>query len=357
MTTLIVRDATLAINGAPETRGDADAHLAERILEVEGMTEATVEECIEVLNAACGSGEDADTEVMLALTILGLARTHLLERAGVTWIALGRRAASRLEQDGDPDAALALIEAMRERNPGHGALERDYEAVLRRMGMVHDLAERYFQRAQYLLRQGKTEEATGWLKEVLLLDRSRKDVARMVRDLRLEETGIDRPSRRLSAPLLFVALIPIALVAVVQRERNLSDVYQQLPVAGSDLDSVQRRLSAVELFLERHPVWHGSIALLSERSDLRIQAAKLEDELESERETELFEFADRLEQAELIRQRARMHAQMEDLPAALADFEEALEIAPADWEHRDRVERDVVAIREHLENQGSEDQR
>ena len=54
--TLIVRDATLAINGAVEARGDARDHLHFRVEEVQTMDAETLAACAEVLRSS-GSGE------------------------------------------------------------------------------------------------------------------------------------------------------------------------------------------------------------------------------------------------------------------------------------------------------------
>jgi tetratricopeptide (TPR) repeat protein len=349
MTTLIVRDATLAVNGAPETRGDAGEHLLERIAEVEKMDSATADACIEVLAAAADGKDDVDVEVLLALTILGFGQPDSAARQGVTPLGYGRRLAACKEREGDPDSALALIEKLRELSPAHGALERDYESTLRRMGMVHDLAQRYFRRAQFLLQEGKKEEAVGWLREVLLLDKSRKDVARMIRDLRLEKDQVGKRPLTVSPGLVLVLLVPLALTALVMREKSLRERYLELPPAAQgDLTSMRERLGAVETFLSDHRVWHGSLMVLSERSDLRIEIDKLELNEERRREADLRSEIDRRETVELLRERGRMAVNRGDYESALADFQEALELAPPDWEHRERVSRDVAAIIDYL---------
>jgi len=59
--TLIVRDATLAINGAPEARCDARDHLRLRVAEVQVMDPETLAACAEVLRSS-GSGENVDVD-------------------------------------------------------------------------------------------------------------------------------------------------------------------------------------------------------------------------------------------------------------------------------------------------------
>ena len=355
MTTLIVRDATLAVNGAPELRGDTREHIRNRILEVGRLDSASVAACVDVLESVAGSGtsDDADPEVLLALMLLGLAHPDQVENLGVSAVACGRRVAARHEQSGDPDSALAIIEILREERPEHAALERDYEAILRRLGMVNDLADRYFARAQHLLKQGKAEEAAGWLKEVLLLDRSRKDVARMIRDLRLEKAHAGERRKGLNRILLVALTIPVVLGGIVFREKRLSDRFAAIPAAiVGDLESVRARRDALEAFVEGTSVWHGAFAALSERSKLRIAVGTLEEEQRVAQEALESLVQERYERAEILRRRGRMNAEVGDFKTALDDFEAALLDAPEDWEHRERVERDIAAITKLLAADG-----
>src|ERR1051326_628003 len=150
-TTLIVRDASLAINGAPEKRGEPREHLRLRIADVAHMEARTAEECVEVLSSV-SNGEGADPDVLEALVIVGLAQ------------------------------------------------------LMRRQGMVQDLVNRYFERARKLMREGRNNEAAGWLREVLQLDPSRKDAARLIRDLRFKRAGSRRRRGNGGAGLRFIAV-------------------------------------------------------------------------------------------------------------------------------------------------------
>jgi Flp pilus assembly protein TadD len=350
MSTLIVRDATLAVNGAPEARGQAAQHLNRRIVEVAGMDHATVEECLEVLQPFAGTGEECDVEVLLALTVLGLAQAELAEAKGLSAVAVGRRLASHLEQAGETSSALEVVERLREAFPTHAALERDHDAILRRLGMVQDLADRYFVRAQSLLDAGNEEEALGWLREVLLLDGSRSDAARLIRDLRLKSSGGRRRRPLVTPQVLIATLIPLALVALVFREVKLAGEFETLPSANlEDLTSSKKRLDSVESFLEQHILWHGTFSTLAERSELRVRVEQLEREEEDRLAREALRNEERAVEATLIRRRGVMHIDVADFEAALADFREALEVAPEGWSERQQVERDVAAVIEYME--------
>jgi tetratricopeptide (TPR) repeat protein len=346
--TLIVRDATLAINGAPETRGEPKEFLQDRVQETAKLDAKTIEDCAEVLIASA-SGEDPDPEVLEALTILGLAQPHIASQLGVNALAHGRRLAARLERDGVVEHAVAVLQFLVDTNPGHRALERDLAAMMRRTGMANDLIDRYIARAQALLKEGRTQEAIAWYREVLLLDRSRKDVARTIRDLRFQEVddqGLRKRRRRIIAVVLLVSTI---LTAVGLHEKMVRDEFHNL--AGyqpGDVGSMQDRLDTLEAFVDEHPVWHGALGVLSERSRLRVELQRLRDEIASRKEKESATLARMQDAAELARRRARIHAENNDFPSALRELANALELAPPDWSEREQVERDVAAIREYL---------
>src|SRR5262245_45623335 len=97
-TTLIVRDATLAINGAPEKRDEPRQHLRKRVAEVAHMDPRTAQECVEVLSSV-SEGDGADPDVLEALVIIAVAMPKLAERLDMATVDTGRRLAQRLERD------------------------------------------------------------------------------------------------------------------------------------------------------------------------------------------------------------------------------------------------------------------
>ncbi len=346
--TLIVRDATLAINGSPETRTEPERFLHERVLEAANLDHETIEECVEVLLASA-SGEDPDPEVLEALTILGLSQPRISAPLGVNAVAHGRRLAARLERDGEVDHAIAVLEILGEHNPGHRALERDLAALMRRTGMVSSLIERYIERAQALLKEGRTQEAIEWYREVMLIDRSRKDVARTIRDLRYQEID-ERKNRKRRRRIVVAVLIVSVIVSLgVLHEIRARGSFQDLAgYSEGDLPSMRARLDALERFVDKHPVWHGSLGVLSERSQLRVEIDHLEEEERLRVEAAREELARKVEGAVLARKRAWLLARAEDFEGALQELESALEMAPPDWAERERVERDVASIVDYL---------
>lgn len=340
-TTLIVRDALLAINGAPEKKGEPREHLHLRIAEVAHMDARTAEECIEVLTSVA-SGEGADPDVLEGLVIVALAHPPLAKRLRLPTVATGRRLAAMLERDVAVERALALFEALQRHFPGHESLERDLSQLMCRQGMVQDLVGRYFERAQTLIREGRNNEAAGWLREVLQLDRGRKDAARMLRDLRFR--GVKRARRRSgSLRYLFgVALLSLGLSYALLREFRLREEFDGLAQAApGNVPALKRHLADLEEFISSHPLWHGALQVLTERTALRVQLAVLEAKSEEEREAVERAARERLEAAELCRARGLASAQAGDLRTALEVFHQALEYGGPDWIHFERVSRDV----------------
>ncbi len=348
--TLIIRDATLAINGASVDRSDPRAHLRARVEEVRGFQDDFLADSLEVLMPSA-QGEGADMEALEALLIVGAARPELASARGVSTISAGRQLAHRLEKEDQGEKALAALELLVELFPGHKALERDLAGFMRRAGLVSDLVERYLQRSQQLLRQGRTAEAIAWMREVLLLDRSRKDVARTIRDLRFQE--IDRvEARRSRRRVAVIALVGSLAISVgLLRETRLAEEFRALPGAeAGDSAGMRERLAALEAFVERHPIWHGAFRALSERTELRLACDRA---LEAERlaqERRAAELARRADEAELARERGTLLARDGQYAIALDELRHALELSRPDWEHRERVQEDIAAISAYLED-------
>ncbi|HED65434.1 MAG TPA: hypothetical protein ENJ09_07750 [Planctomycetes bacterium] len=356
MSTLIVRDATLAINGAPETRGEPEEHLEARIREVSGMAVETLEECVDALFAV--GGEQEDLEVLLALSIVGMAHPEVLEARGASPVAMGRRAAACRERDGDPEGALALICALRDHNQGHAALDRDYEAIVRRMGMVRDLADRYLERANQLMKVGKEDEAIAWLREVLVLEPNRVEIARRIRNHRLKSEGRISKVPVPRGLLLGAILVPLILAALVLGDRRVRSAHDALPPRREgDLAAMEARLGALDAFIRAHPVWSGALAATKERAALRIAVTELREQEQERREREARARQESLEKAESLRFRGRSRADEGKLAEAADFFREALLIAPHDWEARERLERDIRAIEEYMGTTDTEDER
>ncbi|MEM7308043.1 MAG: hypothetical protein AAF682_15295 [Planctomycetota bacterium] len=346
-TSLIVRDALHLIQGEPQGPQDPEAHLRERIEAVQELASDQVSECIRVL--APSAGEDAEPEVTESALLLTLAHPKLADGAGMNAAVYGRLLAVRYEREGDSEAACAVLRVVAEYLPGNLAIERALASLMRRQGMVQELVERYLARAQKLLDDGANQEAIPWLREVLQLDRSRKDVARMIRDLRYDEVASQKSKRRRVRTGVTVLLISTGLTLATLREFKVRQEFAELPPAqNGDLTSLRERLASLETFIGTKPVWHGALTALKERSELRVQIDRLNTEEMTRRGHQAQTRRRNDQMAESARLRARKAAENGDFEEALRNFETALDLASEAWAHRDRTLRDVDAIVSYL---------
>jgi tetratricopeptide (TPR) repeat protein len=291
------------------------------------------------------SQDSSDVRRLEALLIMGLAHPSVLEKHRIPLAQEGRRLAQLLERASQGDRARCILELLASKIPNDSAIDHDLAGVMRRTGSTDALVERYLRRADDAAQHGKTMEAVTWLQEVVLLDRNRRDVARMIRDLRYQEKERRvRTSRQLKL-VAFVLVIAGLVGVVVMRESGIHADYAGLPtgVAG-DLNSMRQRLDGLEELLDKNVVWAGMSSALIERGHLRTDVEKLENEFAQKQRVLDQERKQQLEVAESMRMRGVQHAQQGKFDLALSDFRSALEFAAPNWEHRQRVEADVTAI-------------
>src|SRR6185295_7888998 len=102
-----------------------------------------------------------------------------------------------------------------------------------------------------------TTEAIRWLQEVVALDRNRRDVVRMIRDLRWGENERKaRNSKRVKLFCLALALCGVAY-GVYWREGHIDAQYHAIPPATQELSSLRERLDAIDSILASNYVWIG----------------------------------------------------------------------------------------------------
>ena len=115
------------------------------------------------------------------------------------------------------------------------------------------------------------------------------------------------------------------------------------------LVGLHERLDAIEGFVAAHPVWHGSLDAISERTALRLQVDQLESTRRLAEERRQAELVRRLEEADLARKRGAILVRDGEYASALEELQGSLKTAPADWTERGQVERDIEAISAYLE--------
>jgi len=297
----------------------------------------------DLLNSLCD--DPGDVRRLEALLILGLAHPRVLDKHRISLVAEGRRLAVLLERGGDLDRSRSLLEVLAARLPEEKGVQHDLAALMRRTGKTDALIERYLRSAEEAMQSRRPLEAIPWLQEVLLHDRSRRDVARMIKDLREQASERETRSRKLVRFALFAVILSSVITVGVVREKSLYDDFASLPPAQrGDLPSTAERLSRVDGMLAAHRPWLGMFQVTNERNDLRSEVIRLESMAAKRRQKELEREQQDLLVLEAAREDGLKHARRNEFAAAQADFQRALELAPPDWEHREKVLRDLAAL-------------
>lgn len=348
---LIVEDVVSALTGqlADETTQDIGLQMERAAEEFDKRTANAFGKAL--LDSLCD--DPGNLRQLEALLILGLAHPDVLESHRISLAVEGRRLAVLLERSGEPERARTVLELLSSRLPSERTIDHELAGLLRRSGHTDELVERYLARAEKAVEEGHVAEAIPWLQEVLLLDRTRRDVARMIRDLRYQEAEREaRRSRRNRVMAVVIALTAVVTI-VVAREIDLHRKFGLLPAAEEgNLKALQARHDAIEEFIGDHRVWAGLFGATGERSDLRARIAELKRAEERERAEKESRRRRDGELAEAARQRGLLYTERGDFPKALRDFERALDLGGPQWEHREQIERDIAALREWKEAQG-----
>lgn len=345
---VIVEDVVQALTGDPAAaevgRGETDlgAQLERAAAEFDRRTaEAFGRALLDSLTEDPGNLRQLE-----ALIILGLAHPEVLERNRISLAVEGRRLAVLLERAGDVDRARCVLETLSGYMPEERTIDHELAGILRRSGNTDELVERYLRRAEVAIEEGRVSEAIPWLQEILLLDRTRRDVARMIRDLRYQEAERVSSRSRRNRMLGLVVLVSAVVTAFVGREVRVHRAQGDLPaVVAGDPDSLYRRKAALEDLIAEHRFWSGLVSATSERDELTQRIAEYEREAARRQRAVEAEVRRRTEMAEAARMRGLLFAERGQMVQALGDFEEALRLADEDWQHREQVAADVAALR------------
>lgn len=284
-----------------------------------------------------------------SLIVLGLAHPHLLQEYKIPLAQEGRRLASRLEGVGETTRAQELLEVLAHGNPNDRGVDKDLASIMRRTGNVDRLVDRYLMRAEEAVGDGRRRDAITWLREVLMLDRTRRDVARMIRDLQYEERETKEGWKR-TLRMVGLSVVVLGLgVGFVFRELHVARSYEQLEIAApGDVESLRHRLSSLDSLIAGNPLWLGMFKAGRERADIRAEIDVLEAEQAESARLEADRVAELKIHAESARMRGLLLVEQREFGAAAAEFRRALELAPSDWGHTQRLEADLAAIDELL---------
>ena len=282
-----------------------------------------------------------------SLLVLGLAYPSLMGRHKIQLAQEGRRLAHLLEKAGDTERAQEFLEVISGQEPENRSVDKDLASMMRRTGNVDRLVDRYVRRAEEAMAEGRRRDAITWLREILLLDRSRSDIARMIRDLQYEERE-QRVAWRRRVRLAAVMFIVVGLaVGVVFRELHIQNTYATLtPQHGQDHASLQQRLENLDRMLTANPLWLGMFQAGRERAELKKQISELEFQAEEDALKAAEAKKQQIMSADAARTRGLLSLEERDFPGAQREFAKALELAPAEWAERTRVVADMKAISE-----------
>ncbi len=349
-THLIVEDVVTALTGVaeqdPSSEGVQAADLCQQLERAAAEFDKRTADAFGRALLDSLTEDPGNLRQLEALIILGLAHPDVLERHRISLAVEGRRLAVLLERAGELERARSVLELLAGRMPGERTIDHELAGILRRSGNTDELVDRYLRRAESAVEEGNISEAIPWLQEILLLDRTRRDVARMIRDLRYQEAERQTGRRRRNRLLVVLVLISAALTAAVGREVKVHREFAQLAPADPDQpETLYQRREALEKFIATHRVWLGVLSATSERDELTQAIADHEREVARREHAQEAKKRRQNELAEAARMRGLMFAEREDFERALVDFEKALSLTDDQWEHRAQVEADVAAIR------------
>lgn len=350
----IVDDVIASVLGVDPSEGDERPDLEDQIERVaEEYDRRTAESfCRTLIDYLTEHPRSVDE--LEALLMLGLAHPRLLSRHRIPVLQESRRLAVLLEDQGEPGRAQGILEAVASRNPDNKALDHELASMMRRNGNGDRLVQRYLRRAEVAVREGRRKDAITWLREVLLIDRSRRDVARMIRDLRYEEVETKvawRKRLQLACVVLFLFALASGFFA---REWLIGQRYATLPeTKPGDIASMQLRLEELDHLIAANPLWLGMFRAGRERVRLRTGIDKLQALAAEQDRIAMEERETRVQMADSARMVARMAAEQGAFDRALAKFREALRVAPPEWEPRERVESDIQAIEDWMLQEAS----
>ena len=298
-----------------------------------------------LLDSLCD--EPGNLRQLEALIILGLAHPDVLGENRISLAVEGRRLAVLLERSGQMDRARGVLELLASRLPEERTIDHELAGMMRRSGNTEQLVDRYMRRAEQAIAQGAVSEAIPWLQEVLLLDRTRRDVARMIRDLRYQEADHAQARRKRNKVLVVVASLTALVTVVVGRELSIArELKAVAQVSKQDFGGLQARAASLQALLDQHVFWSGSRSVTQEIAEIGISLKQIEQAEERDRVAATTRLNKRMIDADAARVEGLILSEQEKFDAALVKFDSALELAPADWSHRAQVQKDVDALRQ-----------
>lgn len=362
---LFVDDVVTALTGTVQPSGDSRGVFEDQMKRATEDFDLRTAEAFAraLLEALCQ--EPIDPRRLEALLILGLAHPTILDRHRISLEKEGERLAAMLNAQGQHDRARTLLDVI----ANASAIEPAPEAPLLAAGAESAPApaesaaaaaaplERDHARIEMLLRQaddaaerGRTARAIHLLQEVVSLDRHRRDVARMIRDLRWQEQERRARSIRRLKVAGFALVLAACVAGLVWRENDVRRRFAAIPAAVSgDLPAMRIRLENIDGLIAEERLWLGMASALTERTELQREVSDLEMRAAAKKSEVVQAKSRSTEAADAARSRGMLLAQQGRFEDALVDLRRALELGGAEWPQRTDVEKNAAAIAEWIE--------
>lgn len=348
----LARDIVKQLSGADESHECGQGDLRDQIDQAtQELDTKTAHAFARVLvDALCE--DTGDLRKLEALLIVGLAHPKVLDKHRISLSVEGRRLAVLLELVGAVDRSRAFLDVISKVLPDDKGINRDLAAIMRRTGKTDVLIDRYMERAQEEIDKGAPLQAIPWLQEVLLHDSSRRDVARMIGDLRFRESERKTFVAKRNRLVLIMFLISVVLTTIGAREKTIYDAYNRLPDADSgDIAIMRERLTRIDTMITDNKAWLGMFQAISDRNRLRRNIDVFEVRRAEKVRREREQYKQRKTMAEAARVSGLLHVRRSEYAKGLDDLKKSLELSPEQWEHREQVEVDIAALEQYLEQE------
>lgn len=297
---------------------------------------------------------DEDLPRAEAISILALAQPEAAGEAGLNPVEVLLQVATALEVGDSERRAIALLEA------GFSATSES-PSVLRAIETLR-LQQRRKQRqwsemigqAEAAVNQGDRSQARDLIESIRAVDPAHPAVAQLERRLDGQRKDLKKTVTQAALLLAGTAALSGVVWLGINYERSARKAYESLTVAPEqDLKANSERLAGLESLVKKFPVWTGSLNAIEERAELRVHVKSLEgQELERQKVQDADQVASQRE-AEFAWKNGKMHFERGELEEAIQEFQDALEQADEGWDKRDRIQRDIEAIRQIINTEES----
>lgn len=340
---LFVDDVVAALTGPHDASGNSSSAVREQMRRAADEFDQRTAEAFAraLLESLCQ--DTIDPRRLEALLILGLAHPSILERHRISLRTEGRRLAAMLEHQGRFDRARSLLDVIEHKLGPDDGFVVEAQASPEEEAAQSEI-DQLIERADGAAARGKNAEAIRYLQEAVAIDPRRRDIARMIRDLRWsEKERSERNVKRLKVAAGVFVLVGLG-AAIVLREMHLDARYRELPAASTDETSLRRRLEAVDELVGSNYVWFGMGPVLREQSRLRRDLDAIDQNAAEREHQTAVARAEREMEASAAHSRGMLLAQQGKFEEAAVDLRRALELSDPTWPERRQVQTNLDAI-------------